>query len=153
MRTRPARILAVPAAEPISELNTTPLIDVMLVLLIMFIVTIPISTHKVDLDLPSDGRLLEPEIFLLDLDRTGRLHWNGAPLPEAQLPARLAQLRAGGPNALLHFRADGESRYEDFDRVLAAIKRGGVERLGLIGNERFAADDWRAGATDARPVS
>ena len=143
MRRRIAPAFTIPAGEPISELNTTPLIDVMLVLLIMFIVTIPISTHKVDLDTPIIGppELAKPEIFLLDLDRTGRLHWNGALLPEAQLPARLADVRAGGPNALLHFRADGESRYEDFDRVLAVIKRAGVERLGMIGNERFAAYD------------
>jgi biopolymer transport protein ExbD len=131
---------SVPAAEPISELNTTPLIDVMLVLLVMFIITVPIATHKVAIDTPSGPPpIVEPEIHLLDVDVAGRVYWDGARIAEAQLPARLTAMRAAGPEAVLHFRADGETRYEDFDRVLAAVKRAGVERLGLIGNERFAA--------------
>jgi biopolymer transport protein ExbD len=132
---------AAPSAEPISALNTTPLIDVMLVLLIMFIVTIPIGTHKVAIDTPRAGPdlVFEPKTYTLDLDQAGRLYWDGASIPEARLPAYLAALKAAGPDAVLHFRADGESRYEDFDRVLAKVKRAGVDHLGLMGNERFAA--------------
>jgi biopolymer transport protein ExbD len=125
-------------SEPMRDLNTTPLIDVMLVLLVMFIITIPISTHKVDLDLPSVDSDMNPQVFHLDMDSAGRLHWDGAPLPEAQLPVRLAAVRDAGQNASLEFRADGESRYEDFDRVLAVLKKSGISSLGLVGNERFA---------------
>ena len=131
---------ALPASEPISDLNTTPLIDVMLVLLIMFIVTIPISTHKVAIDLPRpiDTVVVEKGPHMLDLDKAGRLYWDGAAIPEARLPVYLAALKDAGPEAVLHFRADGETRYEPVDRVLAAIKRAGIARFGLIGNERFA---------------
>ena len=129
---------AAPEAEPISALNTTPLIDVMLVLLIMFIVTIPISTHKVSLDLPrSDLPIVEKKPHMLDLDRAGRLYWDGAAIPEARLPAYLAALKKAGPEAVLHFRADGETRYEPVDRVLAAIKRAGIARFGLVDIDRF----------------
>jgi biopolymer transport protein ExbD len=127
--------------EPIGDLNTTPLIDVMLVLLVMFIVTIPIATHKVELDLPTVPGELEPKLFRLDMDSAGRLSWDGAPIAEAQLPARLAVVREAGADATLEFRADGESRYEDFDRVLAVLKRSQITSLGLVGNERFAAFD------------
>jgi biopolymer transport protein ExbD len=140
MRRRLSPAFAAPAGEPISEMNTTPLIDVMLVLLIMFIITIPITTHKVALDLPrGDDRVAKPVVHLLDLDVAGRIYWDGAPIAEARLPARLAQMRESGPLEVLHFRADGESRYEDFDRVMATVKRAGIKRLGLIGNERFVA--------------
>ena len=131
---------AVQSHEPISELNTTPLIDVMLVLLIMFIITIPVTSHKVALDLPSGPpRTVVEKTHLLDMDRAGRIYWDGAGISEAQLPAYLAALREAGPEAVLHFRADGQTRYEDFDRVLAAIKRARIERLGLVGNDRFAS--------------
>jgi biopolymer transport protein ExbD len=140
MRRRLAhRAFAVPAEAPISALNTTPLIDVMLVLLIMFIVTIPIMTHKVEVDLPTGPPPPQapPEIHDLAMDVAGRLRWDGAPIGEAALPARLAAFKARGPNAVLHFRAAGETRYEDFDRVLAVLKRAGIERLGFVGNDRF----------------
>jgi len=141
MIRRSVPAFAVPSAEPISTLNTTPLIDVMLVLLIMFIVTIPVTSHKVALDLPSGPpRTIVPEKpHLLDMDKAGRIYWDGAGISEASLPSRLAGLRESGPEAVLHFRADGQTRYEDFDRVLAAIKRARIERLGLVGNERFAS--------------
>ena len=91
---RRSHAFAAPAAEPIKELNTTPLIDVMLVLLIMFIVTIPISTHKVAIDLPSGPPIiLEPKTYTLDLDRNGGVHWDGALIPEA----RHADDHAPGP--------------------------------------------------------
>ena len=128
------------AEEPISTVNTTPLIDVMLVLLIMFIITIPIMTHSVKIDLPGigDPPLAEPETHQLALDAAGRLTWDGTPIAEAALPARLAAFRAAGPDGVLHFRAEAETRYEDFDRVLADVKRAGVTKLGFIGNDRFA---------------
>ena len=124
--------------QPISSINTTPIIDVMLVLLIMFIITIPTMTHSVKIDLPGTDGGGEPEIHQVALDARSRLSWDGVPISEAALPARLAGFRAAGPDAVLHFRADAETRYEDFDRVLADVKRAGVERLGFVGNDRFA---------------
>jgi biopolymer transport protein ExbD len=113
----------------------------MLVLLIMFIITMPIATHKVAVDLPGDGKsFAEPVVYRLGLDAAGRLDWNGAPIPEAQLPGRLAAMQTEA-NSELHFRTDGATRYEDFDRVLAAVKRAGVTRLGLVDNQRFASFD------------
>ena len=141
MRKRPAHFLSPIESDPIRDLNTTPLIDVMLVLLVMFIITIPIATHKVELDLPTGPGNIEPKVYRLDMDSAGRLSWDGSPLAEAQLPARLAAVREAGPDSTLEFRADGESRYEDFDRVLATLKRSGISSLGLVGNERFAGLD------------
>jgi biopolymer transport protein ExbD len=141
MKRRRAQFHIPVDSEPMRDLNTTPLIDVMLVLLVMFIITIPISTHKVDLDLPTVDGEMDPQVFRLDMDSAGRLHWDGAPLPEAQLPVRLSAVRDAGPDASLEFRADGESRYEDFDRVLAVLKKSGISSLGLVGNERFAGLD------------
>jgi biopolymer transport protein ExbD len=125
--------------QPFSTINTTPIIDVMLVLLIMFIITLPLMTHSVKIDLPRNGETQsDPEIHQLALDSASRLSWDGMPIAEAALPARLAAFRAAAPDGILHFRADPETRYEDFDRVLADVKRAGIERLGFVGNERFA---------------
>lgn len=124
--------------QPFSTINTTPIIDVMLVLLIMFIITLPLMTHSVKIDLPADGLTQDFEHHELALDSASRLSWNGAPITEAALPARLAAFRASAPDSTLLFRADPETRYEDFDRVLANVKRAGIERLGFVGNERFA---------------
>ena len=125
-------------AEPMMEINTTPLIDVMLVLLIMFIITVPIATHKVALDLPngppSDST---PVVYRLDQDASGRLSLNGTPIGETDLAARLAAVKAD-PAAELHFRTDATTRYEDFDRVLALVKGAGITKLGLVDNARFA---------------
>jgi biopolymer transport protein ExbD len=143
MRRRLAPAIPAQNFAPIGGMNTTPLIDVMLVLLIMFIVTIPITTHKVAVDLPGDPRTpaVEPRTYRLDMDGGGRLFWDGAPVAEAQLPARFAAVKAEGNAAVLHFRTAGEARYEDFDRILAGIKAAGIERLGLD-NGRFAKTRW-----------
>lgn len=140
-RRRSDPFLIAPAPAPISGLNTTPLIDVMLVLLILFLVTIPVATHKVAIDLPQgpprpDGH--PPVVHRLAIDAAGRLSWNGTRIAAATLPERLAAVRAD-PDGELHLRADAETRYEDFDRLLASVKRAGIERLGLVDNRRFAA--------------
>ena len=127
------------AEQPFSTINTTPIIDVMLVLLIMFIITLPLMTHSVKIDLPTDGiSQKDPVTHRLSLDSASRLTWDGVPISEAALPARLAAFRGSGPDDLLLFRAEAETRYEDFDRVLAHVKRAGVERLGFDRNDRFA---------------
>jgi biopolymer transport protein ExbD len=136
-RRRPIAYAAA-AEQPFSTINTTPIIDVMLVLLIMFIITLPLTTHSVKIDLPPPGDTQrDPETHRLALDSASRLSWDGAPIAEAALPARLAAFRHSGPDDFLLFRAEAETRYEDFDRVLAHVKRAGVERLGFDRNDRF----------------
>ncbi len=141
MRTRRQvpSFAAVEPQAPMSELNTTPLIDVMLVLLIMFIITIPITTHKVPLDLPGEVPPVtsEPLVHRLNLDSAGRISLDGVMLSEAELAARLPAIAAERQSEL-HLRAEAETPYDNFDRVLAAVKRAGVTRLGLVDNERFA---------------
>ena len=135
--TRRPAFISAPAEAPISDLNTTPLIDVMLVLLIMFIVTIPIATHGVKIDLPTRPGHSEPETHRLDLDRAGRLAFDGSTIAPAALAPQLRAMLARSPESVVHFRAAGDARYEDFDRTLAIVKGAGVERLGFVGNEGF----------------
>jgi biopolymer transport protein ExbD len=140
----PGRHLQIPspaAAElPIAALNTTPLIDVLLVLLIMFIVTIPTATHKVTIPLPQAGPPPPepPATHRIDLGAGGDLAWDGVPLAAGALPGRLAAFRARRPDGLLELRADAAARYESFDRLMAMVKRSGIARLAFIDNERFA---------------
>ena len=140
IRTR--RIAFASAAEqPIATLNTTPLIDVMLVLLIMFIISVPLATHAVKIDLPQ-GHIPtqpEPKVHRIDLDAAGRTYWDGAPVGAAELHDRLDTFRAVRDDGVLELRADGTARYDAFDRLLSLIKRSGIERLAFVGNERFAA--------------
>jgi biopolymer transport protein ExbD len=139
MRSRPRPFAYAPEA-PIASLNTTPLIDVMLVLLIMFIVTIPLMSHSVKIDLPSGpppGAPIPPRIERLDMDAGGRLAWNGRSISEASLQARLVEFREARPDGVLHFRTDGQARYEDFDRVLAIVRRARIDQLAFLGNESF----------------
>jgi biopolymer transport protein ExbD len=132
-------LIAAPADDPINQLNTTPLIDVMLVLLIMFIVTIPISAHQVPVDLPQgQPTQLDPVLHRLELGAGGALELNGRPVSDAALGPALRAI-AVEPNASLALRVEGEARYERFDQVLAAVKSAGVTRLGMVGNEGFAA--------------
>ncbi|MGY4397682.1 biopolymer transport protein ExbD [Sphingomonas sp. UYAg733] len=125
--------------EPFSDLNITPLIDVLLVLLVMMILTIPIMTHKVPIDLPQPqpGPVETMAIHRIDLNANGSLTWDGAPITDAALPARLAGFMKED-NAQLQIRAAATARYERFDQTLAMIKRAGVTRLGFVGNEQFA---------------
>ena len=139
MQRRLKPTLAAGQYETPPAINTTPLIDLMLVLLVMFIVSIPVATHNVPLDLPTgppkEGRLLAHR---LDLDAAGRLFWDGRPIAEAALPARLAQLAADPTEPELHIAAHAETRYERVDETLATVRRAGVTKLGFVGNERFA---------------
>lgn len=125
--------------QPISALNTTPLIDVMLVLLIMLIVTIPSLTHKVPVDLPQGDSLTQPALpSRLDIAADGSLSWDGARISDAQLPA-LLKAAAGADTALL-LKTDEAARYERFDAVLAVIKHAGVTKLGFVGHEQMKLD-------------
>lgn len=132
--------------EPMMEMNTTPLIDVMLVLLIMFIITIPIQTHAVKIDLPVDSPtppevLIEPVKNKLTVDPTDTLAWNGTPVSQSQLVGILAQTRNMDPEPELQFQPDARARYQIVDEVLVVIKRSGVTKLGFVGNEQYGTFD------------
>lgn len=131
-----------PAANfaPIVAINTTPLIDMMLVLLVMVIVAIPAGTHRVPLDLPVPGPALTtpPPSHMLAIAQDGGLAWDGQPLAAAALAPRLAGLRRDPAQPVLHLQAAGEARYERVDQVLAEIRRAGIARLGFVGNQGFA---------------
>ena len=133
---RPIRI---PEVAPM--INTTPLIDLMLVLLVMLIVSIPIASHEMPLDLPRpDGPLAEPPpVHRLDVDAAGRLSWDGTPVADAELVARLRGMAADPAEPVLHFAADGEARYARVDETLALVLRAGITRMGFVGNDRFLA--------------
>lgn len=141
-KRRRVSFLRLVGAEPVtmSEINTTPLIDVMLVLLIMFIITIPVQTHKVPLDLPQPSTAPLPlrPFHQLDIAANGALFWNGEALPEGALPGHLQQLAADPGLPELRLNAASEARFDRVDHVLAQIRIAGVERLGFIGNERYA---------------
>jgi biopolymer transport protein ExbD len=128
-------------AEPVpfSAINVTPFIDVMLVLLIVMILSIPIATQKVPLDLPTltpDGKADPLPPAVLAIDKQGALTWDGTAISDAALPARLTALQQSG--APLHLWTDPEARYERFDGVLATVKRAGVTKLGFVNNRPLA---------------
>ena len=135
-----ARSLAVPDPQPMVEMNTTPLIDVMLVLLIMLIITIPIQTHAVKLDLPTCTGCPTPQAHSNEIVivRTGTTLWNGIALSEPELRYELAATQRMRPVPELHLRPDAAARYEAVDRVFALIKRERVQKVGFVGNEAYA---------------
>ena len=125
---------------PIAAINTTPLIDMMLVILIMLIVSIPMTTHKVPLDLPPPRAVPQtPPVHRLVILASGALAWDGQALPAAGLAARLDAFQADPTRPVLELEPEGAARYERVDQVLAQIRRAGITRLGFVGNERFAA--------------
>ena len=129
--------------SPMMDMNMTPLIDVLLVLLIMFIITIPIQTHAVKVDLPvNDPRQtqVDSEKNKVSIDQAGTVSWNGAAVDEVTLRQYLDQTVAMSPQPELHFQPDPAARYEVVDRVLAVIKRSNVTKLGFIGNEQYRND-------------
>lgn len=131
--------LSGPEPEPFSAINTTPLIDVMLVLLIMMIITIPAGTHKLPVELPQGRPGQEQTVpHRLDIAASGALTWDGRAIADAELPALLGSTEAA--NGVLHLRTDEAARYERFAGILTTVKRAGVTRLGFVGNERMAID-------------
>jgi biopolymer transport protein ExbD len=133
------RALQPVVSAPLAEMNVTPLIDVLLVLLIMFIIAIPIQTHAVKLDLPSCSNCPRPNALANEIviTRSGLILWNGRPVGEDELRYDLRLTQQMRPAPELHLRPAADSRYETVDRVLANIKREGVEKFGFVGNERF----------------
>lgn len=131
------------SGEPMMDINTTPLIDVMLVLLIMFIITIPIQTHAVKLDLPQDNPNqtpppIEPVKNKIVIMPDNVVTWNGAPVNDVQLRQYLDITTTMRPTPELHLQPHPEARYERVDEVLAITKRANVQSMGFVGNEAYA---------------
>ena len=129
--------------EPMMDINTTPLIDVMLVLLIMFIITIPIQTHAVKLDLPvnSDTNTpppIDPVKNKIVISPQDQVLWNGQPIDLARLRQYLDVTQTMNPVPELHLQPEPNARYELVDEVLAVTKRARVEKMGFVGNEAYA---------------
>jgi len=129
--------------EPMMDINTTPLIDVMLVLLIMFIITIPIQTHAVKIDLPVNDESqppppIDPERNKIVITSAGAVLWNGAPVDLVTLRQYLDLTTTIRPTPELHIQPEPEARYEIVDEVLAVIKRANIESMGFVGNEQYA---------------
>ena len=128
--------------EPMMDINTTPLIDVMLVLLIMFIITIPIQTHAVKLDLPVDQQNntpppIDPVKNKIVVTQPGQVLWNGTPVDMLQLRQFLDITTTMTPVPELHLQPEAEARYEVVDEVLAVTKRANVTAMGFVGNEAY----------------
>ena len=130
--------------EPMMDMNMTPLIDVLLVLLIMFIITIPIQTHAVKVDLPQNSKNnpnpVDAQKNKITIDAAGQTAWNGAPVDDVTLRQYLDASAALNPEPELHFQPAPDARYDVVDRVLAVVKRSGITKLGFIGNEQYRND-------------
>ena len=128
---------------PMIDMNMTPLIDVLLVLLIMFIITIPVATHAVNIDLPQPNPNPPPEDQIdpiknkIVLTQTDEILWNGDTLSEAELVRNLNLTREIVPEPELQFEPEALASYELSARVLNVIKASGVTKFGFVGNERY----------------
>jgi biopolymer transport protein ExbD len=128
--------------EPMMDINTTPLIDVMLVLLIMFIITIPIQTHAVKIDLPVNQPNqvpppINPQKNIVVVSAQGQILWNGQPVSKEQLRQYLDVTQQMNPVPELHLQPDATARYELVDEVLAITKQAHVQKMGFVGNEYY----------------
>jgi len=118
-----------------SEINMVPLIDVMLVLLIVFMITAPLLTHSVQIDLPAASSQVneeKPDTITLAIDEHNTMYWNDEPFDREQLVERLAEVAAQDPQPALHLRADRETRYQLLAEIMAEAREAGVKKLGFI---------------------
>ena len=121
--------------EVMNEINMTPLVDVMLVLLIIFIITVPVMKHAVNIDLPRASNTVQdakPETIRLSVDAAGQYYWNEAPLAEADLVPQLIAAAVRQPQPELHLRGDKAVRYERVALLMAAAQRAGLKKIGFI---------------------
>jgi biopolymer transport protein ExbD len=130
------------SGEPMMDINTTPLIDVMLVLLIMFIITIPIQTHAVKLDLPVNQPNqppppIDPVKNIVVVTADSKILWNGTPVSQPQLRQYLDVTQQMNPVPELHLQPEATARYELVDEVLAVTKQAHVTKMGFVGNEYY----------------
>jgi biopolymer transport protein ExbD len=130
-----------PEGEPIPDMNTTPLIDVMLVLLIMFIITIPVQTHAVKLDLPPPNpnpSNVDPVFNQIDIDFLSTIYWNKTEVDLPTLRSYLRQAAALPTEPELRLRPEALAKYEAVDKVMAEAQQAGVTKMGFVGNEAYA---------------
>ena len=129
------------AGEPMMEINTTPLIDVMLVLLIMLIITIPTQLHSVNLNMPVGNPpppATPPEIVKINIEPGGNVLWNGETLADpGSLESRLASAAAQPVQPELHIRPDKKVPYRHVAAVMSSVQRKGLTKVGLVGAEQF----------------
>ena len=131
------------SGEPdvILDVNTTPLIDVMLVLLVMLIITIPIQLHSVNLNMPTGTpppTQVKPEVVKLDVDPTGKVFWNAEPMDDRDmLEERLRYAASQAVQPELHLRPDKNAKYEIVAGVMASAQRLGLTKIGIVGSEQF----------------
>lgn len=129
--------------EPMMEMNTTPLIDVMLVLLIMFIITIPVATHSVDIDLPAPNNeppppdQIDPIKNKIVLTQANEILWNGTVIDQGELVRNLEITKDIDPEPELQFEPEASASYDLSARVLNIIKISGVTKFGFVGNEKY----------------
>jgi biopolymer transport protein ExbD len=127
--------------EVMMDINTTPLIDVMLVLLVMLIITIPIQLHSVNLNMPTGNPPpppVLPEVVKIDIDSGGVVYWNGLPVPDrAALEDNLRTAAAQAVQPELHLRPDKNSKYAIAAGVMASSQRLGLTKIGIVGSEQF----------------
>ena len=129
-------------AEPIEDMNIVPLIDVLLVLLVMFIITIPVQSHAVKLDLPVNDPtvpqvVVDPVKNKVVITNDDKILWNGLPIPIQQLRLYLDRTQQMEPTPELHLQPESEARYETVDEVLAITKRAQITKMGFVGNEYY----------------
>ena len=135
-------IAALSAREPMGQINTTPLIDVMLVLLIMIIITIPAATHSLQYDLPRSQCKIDcpdPVKNRLIVTQSGALLWNGTAVSDARLASLLASVREMRPEPEVQFEPAALASYQRSAEVLRIVKDSRVTRFGFVGNERYRA--------------
>jgi biopolymer transport protein ExbD len=132
--------------SPMMEMNTTPLIDVLLVLLIMFIITIPPITHSVQIDLPVNNPnpppdAPDPVVNKIYIAPTNEISWNGSPVSLDQMSQFLIQTKSMTPEPELQFQPDPAAVYDTVDRALAVVKSSGITKFGFVGNEQYRVFD------------
>ena len=126
--------------EVLMEINTTPLIDVMLVLLVMLIITIPVQLHAVNLDMPVGApptNDIKPEKIQIDIDENSIVYWQGEAVTAEVLEANMATVGQQASQPEVHIRPNKASRYAVFANVLSTSKRKGLTKMAVIGSEQF----------------
>jgi biopolymer transport protein ExbD len=136
--------------EPMMEMNVTPLIDVMLVLLIMMILSVPPATHAVNIDLPVPSpptkEIIDPVKNKIVITPDNQILWNGTAITEGQLVGNLQETKAIQPEPELQYQPDAQASYDLSVKVLNVIKQSGVSKFGFVGNEQYRAFDKAPGA-------
>jgi len=127
--------------EVMVDMNTTPLIDVMLVLLIMLIITIPAQLHSVNLDMPLPSnapKKADPVVIKVDVDAQSVVNWNGKPVASrAELELKVKEAAAMSPQPEIHIRSHAKAKYEAVAGVMASAQSNGLTKLGIVGSEQF----------------